>query len=73
MSDILPWFVCQLAQEHRVILLQCMEKIVKDTLDQIDTGLATDLIKLGALEMTLSKVSTHTSLSKLNKILLMYL
>ncbi|XP_034336261.2 maestro heat-like repeat-containing protein family member 1 isoform X2 [Magallana gigas] len=45
----------KLAQEHRVILLQCMEKIVKDTLDQINTGLATDLIKLGALEMTLSK------------------
>nr|XP_022339324.1 maestro heat-like repeat-containing protein family member 1 isoform X2 [Crassostrea virginica] len=45
----------KLAQEHRVILLQCMERIVKDTLDQIDTGLATDLIKLGALEMTLSK------------------
>ncbi|XP_062586492.1 maestro heat-like repeat-containing protein family member 1 [Saccostrea cucullata] len=46
----------KLAQEHRVILLQCMERIVKETLDQIDTGLATDLIKLGAQEMTCSKV-----------------
>ncbi|XP_061166579.1 maestro heat-like repeat-containing protein family member 1 isoform X3 [Saccostrea echinata] len=45
----------KLAQEHRVILLQCMERIVKETLDQIDTGLATDLIKLGAQEMTCSK------------------
>lgn len=49
--------VLQLVQEHRVILLQCMEKIVKETLDQVDTGLATDLIKLGAMEMTMSKVS----------------
>ncbi|XP_062575581.1 maestro heat-like repeat-containing protein family member 1 isoform X4 [Saccostrea cucullata] len=45
----------KLAQEHRVILLQCMERIVKETLDQIGTGLATDLIKLGAQEMTCSK------------------
>ncbi|XP_056020899.1 maestro heat-like repeat-containing protein family member 1 isoform X2 [Ostrea edulis] len=45
----------KLVQEHRVILLQCMEKIVKETLDQVDTGLATDLIKLGAMEMTMSK------------------
>jgi hypothetical protein len=36
-----------------------MERIVKETLDEVDTGLATDLIKLAAMEMTMSKVSSR--------------
>ncbi|XP_060075327.1 maestro heat-like repeat-containing protein family member 1 isoform X2 [Ylistrum balloti] len=45
----------KLVKEHRVVLLQCMERIIKEKLDDIDTGLAVDVVKQAALELTLSK------------------
>ncbi|OWF48217.1 Maestro heat-like repeat-containing protein family member 1 [Mizuhopecten yessoensis] len=45
----------KLVKEHRVVLLQCMERIIKEKLGDIDTGLAIDVVKQAALELTLSK------------------
>ncbi|KAL3859489.1 hypothetical protein ACJMK2_009708 [Sinanodonta woodiana] len=45
----------KLAQGHRVVILQCVERIVKETLDVIDLGLAVDLIKQASSELTQSK------------------
>ncbi|XP_069113199.1 maestro heat-like repeat-containing protein family member 1 isoform X7 [Argopecten irradians] len=45
----------KLVKEHRVVLLQCMERIIKEKLEDIDTGLAVDVVKQAALELTLSK------------------
>ena len=47
----------QLAQGHRVVILQSMEKIIKEKLDQIEKGLAESIIKQAAHELTQSKVS----------------
>ena len=46
----------QLPQGHRVVLLQTMERIIKEKLDDVDTGLAVDMIKQAAMELTASKV-----------------
>ncbi|XP_052059790.1 maestro heat-like repeat-containing protein family member 1 isoform X2 [Mytilus californianus] len=40
---------------HRVVLLQCMERIIKETLSELDPPLAVDVIKQAAMELTVSK------------------
>lgn len=45
----------RLAQGHRVVILQCMEKIIKEKLDEIDKDLAASIIKQAAHELTQSK------------------
>ena len=46
----------QLAQGHRIVILQCMEKIIKEKLDDIDKSLAESIIKQATHELTQSKV-----------------
>ena len=58
---MLVWFInvliyFQLQTGHRVVLLQCMERIIKETLDELDSPLAVDVIKQAAMELTISKV-----------------
>ncbi|CAL1544099.1 unnamed protein product [Lymnaea stagnalis] len=45
----------KLSLEHRVIILNTIEKIVKETLDSVDLILATNLIKQASSELTQSK------------------
>ncbi|BFZ13379.1 hypothetical protein BsWGS_16418 [Bradybaena similaris] len=45
----------KLASEHRVIILNIIERIVRETLDSIDLQLATNLIKQASSELTQSK------------------
>ncbi|CAG2234423.1 unnamed protein product [Mytilus edulis] len=40
---------------HRVVLLQCMERIIKETLSELEPPLAVDVIKQAAMELTVSK------------------
>ena len=39
-----------------MVILQCMEKIIKEKLDSIDKGLAESIVKQAAHELTQSKV-----------------
>ncbi|KAJ8303306.1 hypothetical protein KUTeg_019702 [Tegillarca granosa] len=45
----------KLTQGHRVVLLQCMERIIKEKLEEIDSSLAADIIQQASLELTMSK------------------
>ncbi|XP_074645058.1 maestro heat-like repeat-containing protein family member 1 [Tubulanus polymorphus] len=45
----------KLGQGHRVIILSTMEKIIKETLDEIKESLALDIITLASDELTKSK------------------
>ena len=49
----------QLQTGHRVVLLQCMERIIRETINDLDAPLAVDVIKQCAMELTNSKVPLH--------------
>ena len=42
------------------MILQCMEKIIKEKLDSIDKGLAESIVKQAAHELTQSKVNRYS-------------
>lgn len=50
-------FFPQLAQGHRVVILNCMEKIIQEKLEDIDRELATQIVKQASYELTQEKVS----------------
>ena len=50
----------QLTTGHRVVILTCIERILKETLDQLEKDLAETVIKQASFELTSSKVSQHT-------------
>lgn len=50
--------ILQLSREHRVVLLESMQKILSDRRDVIQADLAKELLKLAFQEMTKSKVHT---------------
>lgn len=52
----------QLSLEHRIIILNTVERIVKETLDSVDLNLASNLIKQASSELTQSKVTFIFSL-----------
>ena len=41
-----------------MVILQCMEKIIKEKLDSIDKGVAESIVKQAAHELTQSKVGS---------------
>ena len=45
-----------MTKEHRVVLLESMEKILHDKREELDADLAKELLKLAFQEMTKSKV-----------------
>ncbi|XP_041376876.1 maestro heat-like repeat-containing protein family member 1 [Gigantopelta aegis] len=45
----------KLSTDHRVVILNSVERIVKEVLDTLDPGLATELIQQAAKELTQSK------------------
>ncbi|XP_033117617.1 maestro heat-like repeat-containing protein family member 1 isoform X2 [Anneissia japonica] len=45
----------KLQREHRVVILQTIEKVIEETLDAIKAGLASELVQLAAEEMTATK------------------
>ncbi|KAL5022847.1 hypothetical protein ScPMuIL_002002 [Solemya velum] len=45
----------KLSTGHRIVILQCMERIIDETLDQLDPALAVDLVKQASHELTHSK------------------
>ncbi|XP_064611998.1 maestro heat-like repeat-containing protein family member 1 [Liolophura sinensis] len=45
----------KLSQGHRVVILQVMERIIKENLDSVDPSLSVDLIKQASEELTQSK------------------
>ncbi|XP_025115241.1 maestro heat-like repeat-containing protein family member 1 isoform X3 [Pomacea canaliculata] len=45
----------KLSQDHRIVILNCIERIVKETLDRIDSRLAVDLIQQASQELTQTK------------------
>ncbi|XP_012944683.1 maestro heat-like repeat-containing protein family member 1 isoform X2 [Aplysia californica] len=45
----------KLSLDHRVVILNTVERILKETLDSVDLSLAVDLIKQASSELTLSK------------------
>ncbi|KAK7500196.1 hypothetical protein BaRGS_00008419, partial [Batillaria attramentaria] len=45
----------KLSLDHRIVILNSIERIVKETLDSIDARLAVDLIQLASQELTQSK------------------
>ena len=48
----------QLIQGHRIVLLDMMKRIIKDSDDALDIDLSKELIQLASSELTKSKVST---------------
>lgn len=46
----------QLSTGHRVVILSSMERIIRQTIDEIDQELALDMIKQSSVELTHSKV-----------------
>ena len=46
----------QLQKDHRVVILQTMDNVAKESLDQIPLHHALDLIKLASDELTATKV-----------------
>ena len=49
-------FILQLAQGHRVLLLEIMTKVIKDAGKDVSLEVAKELILLGSNEITKSKV-----------------
>jgi len=49
-------YTLQLTSGHRTVILCAMEKIVKQKMDEIDSGLTMDTIKQASAELTMSKV-----------------
>ncbi|XP_076448959.1 maestro heat-like repeat-containing protein family member 1 isoform X1 [Babylonia areolata] len=45
----------KLSLDHRIVILNCIERIVKETLDALDARMAVDLIQLASQELTQSK------------------
>ncbi|XP_071959367.1 maestro heat-like repeat-containing protein family member 1 [Antedon mediterranea] len=45
----------KLQKDHRVVILQTMEKVIHETLSAIKSGLAAELVQLAAEEMTATK------------------
>jgi 6-pyruvoyl-tetrahydropterin synthase len=46
----------QLPSGHRVVILSSMERIIRQTIEEIDQELALDIIKQSSAELTHSKV-----------------
>ena len=55
--DILYVCVLKLSTEHRVVILGCMERIIRQSIDDLDAELAVEIIKQASIELTKSKVS----------------
>lgn len=57
-AELCLFVTFQLSQGHRVVILQVMERIIKENLDSVDPSLSVDLIKQASEELTQSKVQT---------------
>ena len=47
----------QLSLDHRIVILNSIERIAQETLEDLDARMAVDLIQLASQELTQSKVS----------------
>jgi len=54
-------YILQLSSGHRTVILSAMEKIIKHKIDEIDSELTLDTIKQASAELTMSKVTKHSS------------